>query len=416
MSMLYSSLLAVVGPIVTGALVYLRMLRHGKGLAVRLQQSDRDSLEAQIALQSQGRLAKEVAHELKNPISAIACAADTLQFLLQDRLDECENRILRHIKENGEYVAKLMGDFIDISKGATGYLNSSKETLCVGEVIDSVVGLLESAAVSKQVSIEVVACSNPAWVEADPKHLKQILFNLIHNAIKFTPAGGDVRVSFGVGPDSECVSIEVSDTGVGICADEIDKLFDPVWRLQQGGEAGGSGLGLALTKTLVNLEAGHISVFSSQDQGSTFRVILARAPAPEIIDSILDNPIDLVASRPLSGQSVLVVNPDPVVRETLQRVIEKLGGAVDGVSMAVEALEAVHSTRYSAVVIDEIVDSISGCEVAQMVRKDLPFGQGRVFIASAKPVDEKSCREIGVDGCIEKPYAPKSVLDKLMDG
>lgn len=372
--------------------------------------------DATHALQRQGRLTKEVAHELKNPITAIVCAADSLEFLLREDLGETELAALGHIKDHGEYVLKLMNDFIDLTRGASGQLSSVRETLLVHKVVGSVAGLLEPSAGRKGIEIEVVRSEEPLWVEVDPKHLKQILFNLVQNSIKFTPAGGKVVVSFGVGPDSESVTIEVQDTGIGITEQELERVFDPLWHLQRRRvpDGAGSGLGLALTKTLVELEGGGIFISSEKDKGTSVRVILNRG-APNVQQPLpVERALDAAGARPLSGQSVLIVESDPVIRDTLMRVIEKLGAAVDGVGMAIEAVHAVHTNAYSAVVIDEGVDTMSSYELAELVRKELPEASGRVFIACGGPVAESGGKDGVVSGRIEKPLGPKAVLDALM--
>jgi CheY-like chemotaxis protein/anti-sigma regulatory factor (Ser/Thr protein kinase) len=264
--------------------------------------------------------------------------------------------------------------------------------------------------------IEVVRSEESLWVEVDPKHLKQILFNLVQNSIKFTPADGKVCVSFGAGPDSESVSIEVRDTGIGITEEDLERIFDPLWHVQRQRipEEAGSGLGLALTKTLVELEGGGIFVSSEKDKGTSVKVILNRAKPKGQQPLEVEESLDAAGARPLSGQSVLVVESDPVVRDTLMRVIEKLGAAVDGVGMAIDAVHAVHKNAYSAVVIDEGVDTMSSYELAELVRKELPEDSSRVFIACAGPVPENAGKDDVVNGRIAKPLGPKAVLDALM--
>ncbi len=376
----------------------------------------RQAMEAQSALQRQGRLTKEVAHELKNPIAAIVCAADSLEFLLKSEMRDPELATLRHMKAHGEYVLKLMNDFIDLTRCSGGQLSSRRQSLRLHDIVTSVVGLLDPSAGRKGVAIELASEHEKVWVEVDPKHLKQMLFNVVQNSIKFTSSGGKVLISSYVGPDSESVSIDVRDTGPGISEKELERIFDPVWQLERHRfpQDEGSGIGLALTKTLVELEGGGIFITSEEGKGTTVRLILNRAdPRPQALAEVRE-PLDMAGARPLSGQSVLVVESDPVVRDTLMRVIEKLGAAVDGVGMAIDAVNAVHNNTYSAVVIDESVDTMSGYELAKLVRKEIPEHSGRVLIACAGPVDQNACKDAAVSAGIEKPLGPKAVLDALM--
>jgi len=367
-------------------------------------------------LHHQGMITKGVAHELKNPIAAIVCAANSLEFLLSNTLHDREMATLRHIKEHGEYVLKLMGDFIDLTGGTTGQITSVRRCLPLGDTIDSVVGLLEPSAGRKGITLEVQGGDESIWVEVDPKHLKQILFNLMQNSIKFTPSGGKVTVISAIGPDSESVSIDVCDTGIGISEGEIDRVFDPVWHLgrQRFPEEAGSGLGLALTKTLVDCEGGGIFITSEEGKGTTVRVILNRGASEPVMAHADEGDLDIAGSKPLYGQSVLVVEPDDVLRETLIRVIEKLGGAVDGVSRATEAVNAVHNQSYTAVVIDESVGDMSGYELANIVRNEVPGGSSRIFVATSNKSESDGHGGDPRSETIEKPLSPRAFLDALM--
>ncbi len=412
----YSMIAVCVALSVLGITGARRLRKKCRLLEEKSERWQRHALDARGSLQRQGRLANEVAHELRNPISAIVCAADSLEFLLKDTLRQSELLTLRHMKDHGEYVLKLMTDFIDLSRGASGQLPRVRELVQVREVIASVIGLVGPSAGRKGIEIEVVPCDEPVWVEVDPKHLKQILFNIVQNSIKFTRAGGDVRVSLEVGPDSESVTIDVYDTGIGMSPGEQARIFDPVWQLERQSfpEDAGSGLGLALTKTLVELEGGAIFVTSEEGRGTLVRVILNRT-VPEAKDLPEQGaPLDMAGARPLSGQSVLIVEPDPITRDNLMQVLEKLGAAVDGVGMAVDAVNAVATTAYSAVVIDETIDTMSGLELAKLVRQELPEGEGRVFVASAGSVSDDACKDAALSGKIEKPLGPKGVLDALL--
>jgi CheY-like chemotaxis protein len=279
-----------------------------------------------------------------------------------------------------------------------------------------VVGLLEPSAGRKGITLEVQRKDESICVEVDPKHLKQILFNLIQNSIKFTPSGGKVTIVSAIGPDSESVTVDVCDTGIGISKGEIDRIFDPVWHMgrQRFPEGAGSGLGLALTKTLVECEGGGILITSEEGKGTTVRVILNRGIPTSVTTHAHASELDMTGSRPLHGQSVLVVEPDDVLREALIRVIEKLGGAVNGVSLATEAVNAVHNNSYTAVFIDENVGEMSGYELAKLVRMQIPEDSSRIFVAASSGSAGEMRDGVSQSETIEKPLSPKAFLDALM--
>ena len=198
-------------------------IRYGR----RIRELQRQTLRAQRQLRQVGDLANEVAHEIKNPITAILCSAETLDLLIGNDLDEVNRRTLRYIKEYGDDLLRLLGDFLDVSRAQTGKLDSRPEPVKVFPVIDSIVGLLESSAYRKQITVKSEVEDQELGVMVDPKHLKQILFNLLHNAIKFTPERGEIRLFAEQDFPNPLVKISVKDNGVGITEDRLEKLFEP---------------------------------------------------------------------------------------------------------------------------------------------------------------------------------------------
>jgi CheY-like chemotaxis protein/two-component sensor histidine kinase len=374
---------------------------------------------AEKALDDQGMLANEVAHELKNPVTAIVCAAQTLEMLLDATLDGSQRSALRHIKEHGEYVLKLMQDFIDVTRGACGHVKSCKQTIQAGEVARSVVGILNPIAMKKKVSVEVRTAEDDPWVSVDPKHLKQILFNVVHNAVKFTPDGGSVIVSVSRAPEwrdesTLPVCISVKDSGVGISADRLETIFDARanFRGLSGNSNDGCGLGLPLTKTLIDLEGGEIQIRSAAGAGTEV-TILFEAVESQGVDAAI--PAESEACRlPLAGQRVLVVEDDASLRDAVSGLIRALGGVVDGVGEAVQALEAVQKTPYSAVVIDEYVGGFTANDVAHLIKKEPGAKETRIVFTSASAAQEDANEAQVVGETLRKPFDSEGLISSLL--
>jgi signal transduction histidine kinase len=384
----------------------------------RLQRELRDCRKQCEALSQnllhQGTLAKEVAHELKNPISAVVCAAETLELLMDDRLDETNRSTLHYIKEYGEHVLTVMHDFIDISRGLCGQVVCSKESVRIAEAVTSVVGLLAPSAGRKSISFNTSRIDFDAWGHVDPKHLKQILFNLAHNSVKFTPPGGEISIFVEDVEAADFVLMRVSDTGEGISEEQLQHLFSGVGsphRRELSSDTG-CGIGLALTKMLIELEGGHLTIRSAVGVGTTVTVTLPRS-VPEVAASEADLAVSLDV-RPFAGQAVLLVDGNRGVRDVLSRLIETLGGAVDAVGEAAHAIEALHRKSYSVVMIDESIDAGDSGDLVRQLRRDPNSKNTRFVVATNHPVDTQSLLESGADRAVEKPLNSKALIESLL--
>jgi CheY-like chemotaxis protein len=372
---------------------------------------------AERRLRDQGMLANSVAHELKNPITAIVCAAQTFELLLDSSLDAGQRSALRHIREHGEYVLSLMRDFIDVTRGVSGQLHSKKENVPVAGAVRAIAGMLEGVAAQKKVRIEIRGCDEVASLSVDPKHFKQILFNIAHNSVKFSPVGGKVVIAARQDGDvaSGCsVTISVKDRGAGIEATRLKTIFDAAENFKAAcREDSGCGLGLPITKALVDVEGAELCIRSNPGEGTEVLVTFAAAGVSEPV--VAGRPTEETTRLlPLAGQKVLVVEDDPDLRESVSGLIRALGGVVDGVGEAVQALEAVQRTRYSTVVIDEYVGGLSADEVAQMMRSQPGAQEMRFVVAgdgSGEAAGQNSC---SAHHTIEKPFDSKTLVASLL--
>jgi two-component system sensor histidine kinase EvgS len=240
-----------------------------------------------------------------------------------------------------------------------------------------------------------------------------MLFNLVDNAVKFSPPQSVVVVRLTEDAVSGQARIEVADSGPGMSENEMNALFDPVRSTTKEGARGeiGTGIGLMLTRTLAQVEGAQIRIETQPGIGTIVELSM-----PVIL--VPDKPVVATElaekTMPLAGQTVLLVDSDPGVREAVSRLIEALGGAVDGVSMAVDAVDALHRNSYSAVMIDESVDGLQGCELAQLLKQDPAAKDIRIVVASSRPVDRSLARESGADRCIEKPLDRRAIIESLL--
>lgn len=229
--------------------------------------------EAERLNQLKSEFMASISHELRTPLHTIIGFAELLGEEANGPLNEKQRRFLHHIQSDSEHLLGLINDVLDLSRIEAGGLNLHTEPLSVREVVCEAVNALLPYAASKSVSLRG-SDDLDHRVVADPMRLRQILSNLIHNGVKFTPAGGKVWVE--AAADEGFVTITVSDTGVGIPAKECERIFDKFYQVgfTPAGGREGTGLGLTICRHLVEMQGGKIWVESRLRQGSRFHFTL----------------------------------------------------------------------------------------------------------------------------------------------
>jgi PAS domain S-box-containing protein len=237
--------------------------------------------EAERALTRANRAKSEflsnMSHELRTPLNAILGFAEVLIDRKAGDVSDLQHELLQNVHQGGKHLLGLVNDLLDISKVEAGRLEVQSEPCLPHAAAVEAVASLKPLAEARQINVVVENVSSDVLVAADPKRLKQVLFNLLSNAIKFTPAGGTVKVTSEPTTCGERVRTTVADSGPGIAPAEIAMLFTPFTQLENARERGGTGLGLALSKSLIELMGGTIGVHSAIGAGAHFFIELPRA-------------------------------------------------------------------------------------------------------------------------------------------
>lgn len=372
--------------------------------------------EAERILRQRAELASEVAHEIKNPITAILCSAETLDLLIGPGLDDAHRQSLRYIREYGDTLLRLVSDFLDVSRAEGGQLHARPEAVKVMPIVQSIIGLLESNAMRKKITVTCVATVPDLTARIDPKHLKQIVFNLLHNAIKFSQEGGKVQVLLSRSFPQPFVRIEVTDNGCGVESAQLPHIFEPYVHSADGAARDlGTGLGLTLAKALVELSGGKITAESQVNVGSSFVFTIPEFDTAAHAETAAPASQSTTVSEPaLRGQRFLVVDEDSGARESVARLIEAWGGMVDRVELAADAVRALATSDYDAVVLDETRDGISAAELARTIRKELDDQQTTIIIASRDHLEADEVAACGANRYLEKPLSGKTMLASLV--
>ncbi len=322
-----------------------------------------------------------MSHELRTPLNAILGFSKLLLEQLQ--LDDRHREYLQNVRDAGAQLLDLINDVLDIARVESGKLQLRRERVALATVLEPALAAARLAAETRGLRFEVDGQAD-AVVYVDPGRLRQILNNLLSNAVKFSGPGGQVRLSTQV--TAETLAIQVSDTGVGIPKESHDRVFGTFERLHEGRvEATGTGLGLALTKQLVELHGGTIDFESAVGVGTTFRVQL---PNP--------------AHEPVVGERVLVVEDDRRDADLVVALARGFGLRTEVVASLADAVVALRRHRPLGLVLD----------------LRLPDGRGEAVLAALRAVgeppvptivvtleDSKKDEDLGVDDFLTKPIS-----------
>jgi signal transduction histidine kinase/ActR/RegA family two-component response regulator len=335
------ALFIVHGLLLTALVAELRRARRVS------EQKARDAQEARHDSEAAGRMKDEflatISHELRTPLNAVL---GWLHLLRTAKLDAATaSRGLESIERNVRLQAQLTGDLLDISKVLTGQLHLDTKTVSLAEACRQAVDSALPIAQAKGVDVSCSVPSDALPVLGDGMRLRQIMWQLVANAIKFTPRGGSVRLTVERQPDDGMAIVQVVDSGPGIDPQFLPRIFDQFTQQDPSPtrSAGGLGVGLSLVRYLVELHGGEIAAANRESgEGAAFTVRLPLNAGQ--VERLPDMPAaETLPATPLEGLRVLVLDQDADGRELLQTVLQERGAVVrtaDSVAAALEALEA----------------------------------------------------------------------------
>lgn len=335
--------------------------------------------EAQNASRLKDEFLATVSHELRTPLNAILGWS---QLLREERISAQDlKQGLETIERNARAQSKLIEDLLDVSRIISGQLRLDMHESDLRKIVQSVIETLRPAAQAKQIQVGLHTKMDAAPVRGDPNRLQQVVWNLISNAIKFTPPNGRVDTDLGVEDGS--LKLVVRDTGEGIRPDFLPFVFN-AFRQGDGSSKrrqGGLGLGLAIVRQLVELHGGTIHADSEgEGRGSAFTVILPVAPGLSSRPAVIDRPAE--GTNGLRGVRVLLVEDDDDARDLLQRVLENAGAQVFAVGSGPEAMAALREHHPQVLLSDIGMPQMDGYELIRQIRR-LPPQEGGTIPAAA---------------------------------
>jgi signal transduction histidine kinase/CheY-like chemotaxis protein len=342
-----------------------------------------------------------MSHELRTPLNAILGFSEILKDNLVDLTPQQRQECLQNIHASGKHLLELVNDVLDLSKIEAGRMELAYDRFGVQDAIREVHNVIRSLSERRDIDLSIDVVPTHLEIRADKSKFKQVLYNLLSNAIKFTPQGGKVWVS--ARADSEDLIVDVGDTGVGIPAEHHKRIFDEFYQLDHATtrQVEGTGLGLSLTRRLVELHGGGISLESDPGRGSvfTFRLPLAGI---EVLNGHRHN-------------RILLVEDNASNRDLAKMVL--LGSGFD-VDIAVDGEEGLHKVRskvYDLVLMDVELPGMDGLTLTRMLKSD-PKTAGVPVVAltaNAMKGNEQEALAAGCSGYITKPIEVANFVKRI---
>jgi two-component system CheB/CheR fusion protein len=351
-----------------------------------------------------------MSHEIRSPMASILAYSDILLSRLTDP-DDIE--YVKTIKRGGNHLLELIEDILDLSKIGSGQLKISREVVSLRTLIDEVHALMEVRAKEKQLPLvlryEGALTEN---IETDPTRLRQILFNLVSNAIKFT-VEGKVEIIVRIVAAERSLEFEVADTGVGITVEQQDRLFQPFVQADNAKTQGqGTGLGLAITKQLVSALGGEISFESVPNQGSIFRVKIPIGCQQDETASETSSSTKTIGTN--RKAKVLLVDDNEMVCKAVGRLLGVSGHEVAVAFDGRSALEKAREFQADVVVLDLRLPDMDGYELLEQLKKLKPFAQTKSIALTGYGEEwRRSNQAVEFDHFLTKPADVKA-LEKLL--
>lgn len=378
-------------------------------------QKARDAAEA--ANKAKSVFLANMSHELRTPLNAILGFSSMIHKDVQ--FPESQRRNLEIINRSGEHLLNLINDVLDMAKIDAGRVQLEETAFDLGGMIRDVTDMMSMRAQNKGLQLLIDQSSRfPRFIIGDEARLRQILINLIGNAIKFTQQGG---VTLRLGTKQNTVAhllIEVEDTGSGIALKDQQLIFDPFVQLNEQGDSKGTGLGLTITRQFVQLMGGHLTLESQLGKGSLFRIDLPlhEVKEEEIIKPKKSNQGDVVSLAPGEPDYRALIIEDQLENQLLlSQLLETVGIQVKVANNGKQGVELFESWHPHIIWMDRRMPVMDGMEATKNIRR-LPDGQQVKIVAvtaSAFMEQREEMFEIGMDDFVRKPYRANEIYECL---
>jgi len=387
----------------------------------RHRQTEEALLSAKQSAEDSSRAKSEflanMSHEIRTPLNAIL---GMTELCLTTELTHDQREYLSTVHSSADTLLQLLNDILDLSKIEAGKMEIEETDFNLAEVVRETLRALAVRAHEKRLELAVhMPMDMPQWMRGDPIRLRQVLFNLVGNAIKFTERGEvvvEVEEQWS-GADEVGLHFSVRDTGIGIPTQRLEQIFESFTQVDSSmaRKFGGTGLGLTITSQLLKLMNGRIWVRSQEGQGSTFhftvRLKLGQQPPPRAAVDVSD----------LQGKRALIVDDNATNRRILDEILKHLGivtTQADSADSAVRKLESAAESdeRFDIVLLDAMMPKIDGFQLAAAMHERDNLRADTVMMLSSvdRPNSAARCRDLGIAGYLVKPVSVSGLVEALL--
>ncbi|WP_283148953.1 hybrid sensor histidine kinase/response regulator [Silvimonas soli] len=365
--------------------------------------------QAETANHAKTTFLAHVSHEIRTPLTAILGYVE--RFSDERDLSSPQTQWLSHIQDSGEYLLSLIGNVLDVSKLEAGHIKLYETPMSMAGLVRQLHGLFHEQAARKGVAFEIVAPDN-GWFRLDAGKWRQILVNLIGNAIKLTEEG---KVAIHLahearGNNGHWLVAKVIDTGPGIANQDSQVIFTPFEQAAAGRRAGGAGLGLSICRDFTHLMGGHIELDSTPGQGTTFTVHVPVTPAQPAHESTRTD-----WQGALTGRTIMIAEDQPLNRDLLSEILNRAGATVLSAEDGIDAMGVWRGQPHiDTILADFHMPFMNGIRLAQSLRK-LGFAGQFYLVSAGHSPDATELAAAGVDGWVTKPFTRDQLLRTLVE-
>ncbi|HEX5001911.1 MAG TPA: ATP-binding protein [Bacteroidia bacterium] len=359
-----------------------------------------------------------MSHEIRTPLTSILGFSEKLN---NSDLNESQAKFANAISGSSEHLLAIVNDVLDFTRIDSGKLQFAAIDYKIKDVCNDVLEALSWKAAEKHIRLSLeFPVAEETVIRGDAVRMRQVLFNIVGNAVKFTDSGSvTVKVDIGDITGKTTLQIRVADTGIGIPNDKLNHIFGEFVQAESSTEQryGGSGLGLAITKRIVEQQGGSISVTSTIGKGSEFYILIpVTVSKAEVSDA--DTPVS-IAADPLSGYTILLAEDDEMIRSLQLQTLQRLGANVIAVTDGKSAIRALENNKVDLLLIDIRMPEMGGPETVRVLRTgfESPVSAIPVIAMTANNIGRKEQEELeqtGFNDFLVKPFREKALLDKIV--
>ena len=418
---------------IDNARLWEQVQRHARDLELRVAERtaalNHTNAELEHANRAKNEFLANMSHELRTPLNSILGLSETLLEQRREPLTEYQQKSLEIISSSGHHLLDLINDVLDLSKIEAGKFDYYPQTVNIDSLCRSSLAFIKSQAFKKSISVIYDNKASTLNIFADPRRLKQSLVNLLTNAVKFTPEGGQVTLQAYADTEQDLVEFSVTDSGIGIAPQDLKRLFQPFVQVDSklNRQFEGTGLGLALVQKLIDIHGGSVHVESEVASGSRFTIklpwgqnmiaqqILA-ASAPEPLRENL-NKSNEPAGMPLERGLVLLADDNMANTLTIGEYLKSHGYKFVQAHDGSEAIEKAQASNPDVILMDIQMPVMDGLEAIRRLRKDHRFVDTPMIAltALAMPGDRERCLEAGANDYMSKPVRLKLLQKTIED-